>query len=83
MNSSNSLTNLQHQQLLSQLMRIENQKKSHFATSTLANLLQTPIKSRTLTMDPSDPCQRKIKKFKGSHRKNDHVSFQQFQILNY
>ncbi|CAF0922089.1 unnamed protein product [Rotaria sordida] len=73
MNSNSNLTNIQHQQLLTQLIRIENQKKNSLTTSTLANLLQTSIKSRSLSMDPNDPFQRKIKKLKTSHRKMNHT----------
>jgi len=59
MNSNNNLITSQHQQLLSQLLRIENQKKNHLSTSTLASLLQTPIQSRSLSIDPNDPFQQK------------------------
>jgi hypothetical protein len=75
MNSNSNLISAPHQQLLSQLMRIENQKKNHLATSTLASLLQTPIQPRSLSFDPNDPFQQKIKRFKASHRKTNHVWF--------
>ncbi len=52
-------------------MRIENQKKNHLSTSTLASLLQTPIQARSLAFDPNDPFQQKIKRFKASHKKNN------------
>jgi hypothetical protein len=73
MNSNSNLISTQHQQLLSQLMRIENQKKNHLSTSTLASLLQTPIQSRSLSFDSNDPFQQKIKRFKGSHKKTNHT----------
>lgn len=60
-----------HQQLLSQLIRIENQKKNQ--SSTLASLLQSPLQSRSLSTDPNDPFQQKIKRFKASHKKTNHV----------
>ncbi|CAF1088521.1 unnamed protein product [Adineta steineri] len=69
----NNLTPTQHQQLLAQLIRIENQKKNHVPTSTLASLLQTPIQSRSLSIDPNDPLQQKIKRFKASHKKTNHT----------
>jgi len=75
MNSNSNLITTQHQQLLAQLIRIENQKKNHLSTSTLASLLQTPIQSRSLSTDPNDPFQQKIKRFKASHRKTNHVCF--------
>jgi hypothetical protein len=70
MNSNHHLSTSQHQQLLSQLMRIENQKKNHLSTSTLASLLQTPIQARSVS---TDPFQQKIKRFKTSHRKPNQV----------
>lgn len=74
MNSSTNLTSTQqHQQLLAQLLRIENQKKIH----TLTSLLQTPIQSRSLSTDPNDPLQQKVKRFKSSHKKSNSV-----RILN-
>ncbi|CAF2410941.1 unnamed protein product [Rotaria sp. Silwood2] len=73
MNSNINLTAIQHQQLLTQLIRIESQKKNSLTTSTLTSLLQTPIQSQSLSTDPNDPFQRKIKKFKGSHRKINHT----------
>ncbi|CAF0924708.1 unnamed protein product [Adineta ricciae] len=69
MNSNSSLTATQHQQLLSQLIRLDNQKKNQLSSSTLASLLQTPIQpqqSRSLSNDPNDPLQPKLKRFKGS-----------------
>jgi hypothetical protein len=75
MNSNSNLTPTQHQQLLSQLIRIENHKKNQLSTSTLASLLQTPIQSRSLSNDPNDPLQQKIKRFKSSHKKSNHVCF--------
>ena len=69
MNSNSSLTATQHQQLLSQLIRLDNQKKNQLSSSTLASLLQTPIQpqqSRSLSTDPNDPLQPKLKRFKGS-----------------
>lgn len=69
MNSNTNLTSSQHQQLLTQLLRIENQKKNH----TLASLLQTPIQSRSLSIDPHDSLQQKIKRFKSSHKKSNQV----------
>jgi len=74
-NSNNNSISTQHQQLLSQLIRIENQKKNHLSTSTLASLLQTPLQSRSLLTDLNDPFQQKIKRFKTSHRKPNHVCF--------
>ncbi|CAF3404982.1 unnamed protein product [Rotaria sp. Silwood1] len=71
MNSNSNLTTIQHQQLLTQLMRIENQKKN--SLTTLASLLQTPIQSQSLSTDSNDPFQRKIKKLKTSHRKINHT----------
>lgn len=75
MNSSHNLTAAQHQQLLAQLLRIDNQKKNHLSTTTLASLLQKPIQSRSLSVDPNDPLQQKIKRFKSSHKKINHVGF--------
>jgi len=69
MNSSSSLTAAQHQQLLTQLIRLENHKKNQLSSSTLASLLQTPIQSqqsRLLSNDSNDPLQPKLKRFKGS-----------------
>lgn len=69
MNSSNNLTAAQHQQLLTQLIRLENHKKNQLPSSTLASLLQTPIQSqhsRSLSNDSNDPLQPKLKRFKGS-----------------
>ncbi len=74
-NSNNNSISTQHQQLLSQLIRIENQKKNHLSTSTLASLLQTPLQSRSLLTNLNDPFQQKIKRFKTSHRKTNHVCF--------
>jgi hypothetical protein len=90
MNSTGSLTATQHQQLLTQLIRLENHKKNQLSSSTLASLLQTPIQSqhtRSLSNDPNDPLQPKLKRFKGSdssmnnsssskklYRKLNHVS---------
>jgi len=67
MNSNTSLSSSQHQQLLAQLLRIENQKKAH----TLTSLLQTPVQSRSLSIDPNDSLQQKIKRFKSSHKKSN------------
>jgi hypothetical protein len=72
-NNNNNLISSHHQQLLSQLIRIENQKKNHLSTSTLTSLLQTPIHSRSLSNDLNDPFQQKIKRFKSSHKKTNHV----------
>jgi hypothetical protein len=72
----NSNLSTQHQQLLSQLIRIENQKKNQLSTSALASLLQTPLQSRSLSIDLNDPFQQKIKKFKSSHKKTNHVCIQ-------
>ncbi|CAF2264926.1 unnamed protein product [Rotaria magnacalcarata] len=66
LNSSSSLTAAQHQQLLTQLMRIENHKKTQLSSSTLASLLQTPIQSRSLSNDSNDSLQPKLKRFKAS-----------------
>lgn len=70
MNSSSNLTAAQHQQLLTQLIRLENHhKKNQLSSSTLASLLQTPIQSqhtRSLSNDSNDPLQPKLKRFKGS-----------------
>jgi hypothetical protein len=69
MNSTGSLTATQHQQLLTQLIRLENHKKNQLSSSTLASLLQTPIQSqhvRSLSHDSNDPLQQKIKRFKAS-----------------
>ncbi|CAF4107506.1 unnamed protein product [Rotaria magnacalcarata] len=66
LNSSSSLTAAQHQQLLTQLMRIENHKKTQLSSSTLASLLQTPIQSRSLSNDSNDSLQPKFKRFKAS-----------------
>ena len=70
MNSSNNLTAAQQQQLLTQLIRLENHKKTQLSSSTLASLLQTPIQSsqhsRSLSSDSNDPLQPKLKRFKGS-----------------
>jgi len=69
MNSNSSLTATQHQQLLTQLIRLENHKKNQLSSSTLASLLQTPIQSqqtRSLSNDSNDPLQPKLKRFKGS-----------------
>lgn len=71
MNSNNNMISNHHQQLLSQLIRIENQKKNQ--SSTLASLLQSPLQSRSLSTDPNDPFQQKIKRFKASHKKTNHV----------
>jgi hypothetical protein len=77
---------------LTHLIRLENHKKNQLSSSTLASLLQTPIQSqhsRSLSNDPNDPYQPKLKRFKGSdssmnsnsssskklYRKLDHVSF--------
>jgi hypothetical protein len=74
MNSNNNnLITTQHQQLLSQLIHIENKKKIQLSTSTLASLLQTPLQSRSLLTDLNDPFQQKIKRFKTSHKKTNHV----------
>lgn len=75
MNSnSNPLQPTPHQRLMAQLLRIENQKKNHLSsTTTLAGLLQTPIQARTLNNDLNDPFQQKVKRFKASHKKNNHV----------
>ncbi|CAF1028851.1 unnamed protein product [Rotaria magnacalcarata] len=70
-NNNSSLTAIQRQQLLTQLLRIENHKKNPLTSSTLAGLLQTPIQSRSLSNDSYDPLQRKIKKFKSSHKKSN------------
>lgn len=76
MNSnSNPLQSTPHQRLMAQLIRIENQKKNKLSTSTLAGLLQTPIQARALASDLNDPFQPKIKRFKASHKKNNHVCF--------
>jgi hypothetical protein len=80
MNSNQNLTATQHQQLLAQLLRIENHKKNHLSTSTLASLLQKPIQSRSLSVDPNDPLQQKVKRFKSSHKKTNHVSFDQARL---
>ncbi|CAF4866962.1 unnamed protein product, partial [Rotaria socialis] len=40
-------------------------------SSTLTSLLQTPVQSRSLSNDSNDLFQRKIKKFKSSHKKSD------------
>jgi hypothetical protein len=77
MNSNSNLISTQHQQLLSQLIRIENQKKNHLSTSTLTSLLQTPIQSRSLLTDLNDQFQQKIKRFKSSHKKTNHVCFKE------
>lgn len=69
MNSNSSLTATQHQQLLTQLIRLGNQKKNHLSSSTLASLLQTPFQSqqtRSLSHDSNDSLQPKLKRFKGS-----------------
>jgi hypothetical protein len=80
MNSNSNLTPTQHQQLLAQLIRMENHHKKN--QSTLASLLQTPIQSRSLSNDPNDPFQQKIKRFKASHKKTNHVGFiNHFEIL--
>ncbi|CAF5134059.1 unnamed protein product, partial [Rotaria magnacalcarata] len=50
-NNNSSLTAIQRQQLLTQLLRIENHKKNPLTSSTLAGLLQTPIQSRSLSND--------------------------------
>jgi hypothetical protein len=68
MNSNNNLTASQ-QQLLTQLIRLEHQKKNPLSSSTLASLLQTPIQSnhtRSLSNDSNDSLQPKLKRFKGS-----------------
>jgi hypothetical protein len=77
MNSNSSLTATQHQQLLTQLMRLENHKKNQLSSSTLASLLQTPIQSqhiRSLSNDPNDPLQPKLKRFKGSDSSMNNIS---------
>ncbi|UJR28328.1 hypothetical protein I4U23_009570 [Adineta vaga] len=69
MNSNSSLTATEHQRLLSQLLRLDNQKKSQLSSSTLASLLQTPIQSqqtRSLSNDTNESLQPKLKRFKGS-----------------
>ncbi|CAF1319473.1 unnamed protein product [Rotaria sordida] len=69
LNSNSSLTTAQHQQLLTQLIRMENHKKNSLSSSTLASLLQTPIQSqqiRTLSNDSNDILQPKLKRFKAS-----------------
>jgi hypothetical protein len=82
MNSNNNnLITTQHQQLLSQLIHIENKKKIQLSTSTLASLLQTPLQSRSLLTDLNDPFQQKIKRFKTSHKKTNHVCLKEFFIL--
>ncbi len=74
-NSNSNLISTQHKQLLSQLIRIENQKKNHLSTLTLASLLQTPLQSRSLLNDLNDPFQQKTKRFKASHKKTNHVCY--------
>ena len=69
LNSTSGLTATQHQELLARLIRLENHKKSHLSSSTLAGLLQTPIHSqhvRSLSNDSNDSLQPKLKRFKGS-----------------
>ena len=69
LNSTSGLTATQHQELLTRLIRLENHKKSHLSSSTLAGLLQTPIHSqhvRSLSNDSNDSLQPKLKRFKGS-----------------
>ncbi|CAF2341083.1 unnamed protein product [Rotaria sp. Silwood2] len=69
LNSNSSLTATQHQQLLTQLIRMENHKKNPLSSSTLASLLQTPIQSqqiRSLSNDSNDCLQPKLKRFKAS-----------------
>jgi hypothetical protein len=64
MNTNRNLITTHHQQLI----RRDNQKTNQL---TLTSLLQTPIKSRSLSTDLS---QQKIKRFKTSHKKNTSVS---------
>ncbi|CAF3672408.1 unnamed protein product [Rotaria socialis] len=71
MNNNSNLTAIQRQQLLTQLLRIENHKRNPLTSSTLTSLLQTPVQSRSLSNDSNDLFQRKIKKFKSSHKKSN------------
>lgn len=74
MNSNSNLHHpTPHQRLMAQLIRIENQKKGHLSSSTLASLLQTPIQTRPVSTDLTDPFQQKVKRFKASHKKTNHV----------
>lgn len=76
MNSNSNLHHpTPHQRLVAQLIRIENQKKGHLSPSTLASLLQSPIHTRPVSTDLNDPFQQKIKRFKASHKKTNHVCF--------
>ncbi|CAF1407164.1 unnamed protein product [Adineta ricciae] len=73
MNSSQNSMPTHHQQLLTQLIRLENHKKNHLSATSLASLLQSPIQSRSLSIDPNDSLQQKIKRFKTSHKKTNHT----------
>ena len=65
LNSNSSLTAAQHQQLLTQLIRLESHKKNQLSSSTLASLLQSKH-ARSLSNDSTESLQPKLKRFKGA-----------------